>query len=162
MKSLSVIAALALVAACSSQVLAQDASVSAGVSAEVSASVGVSEPSNPASGASSEISSVLNGGSSAATSEAGKVSCDTLDTHKIVTTPIDPSALAAVTSVQIFALNDCAGMADLAAIDAGAAATIGASPAVTAALQAAGETGADIAGYSVEGTTLVVYVKQKG
>jgi len=66
-----------------------------------------------------------------------------------------------VTSVQVFALNDCAGLTDLATIDAGAAATIGATPAVTSALRAAGETGADIAGYTVEGTTLVVYVKHK-
>jgi len=66
-----------------------------------------------------------------------------------------------VTSVQVFALAECAGLPDLATIDAGTAATIGASPAVAAALQAAGETGADIAGYTVQGTTLVVYVKHK-
>jgi len=66
-----------------------------------------------------------------------------------------------VTSVQVFALNDCAGLTDLATVDAVAAATIGASSAVASALQAAGYTGADIAGYTVEGTTLIVYVKQK-
>jgi hypothetical protein len=64
--------------------------------------------------------------------------------------------------VQVFAINDCAALGDLAAMDTGVAATIAASPAVSAALQAAGETGADIAGYTVEGTTLVVYVKHKG
>jgi hypothetical protein len=78
-----------------------------------------------------------------------------------MTTAIDPTVLAAVTSVQIFALNDCAGLADLAPVDAGVAATIAASPSVTSALQAAGATGAEIAGYAVEGTTLIVYVKHK-
>jgi hypothetical protein len=64
--------------------------------------------------------------------------------------------------VQVFAVNDCAGLPDLATIDATAAATIGASPSVVAALQAAGETGSDIIGYTVDGTTLIVYVKHKG
>jgi hypothetical protein len=177
MKYITLLATAAALLAYATAASAQD--VSASVSADVSASVGVSDPSSALSSASSDLSSAvssasselssassevsgeLSSASSGASSSLAGVSCDTLDPQAIATTAIDPSVLAAVTSVQVFALNDCAGMTDLASIDAGAAATLGASPAVTAALQAAGETGAEIAGYTVEGTTLVVYVKHK-
>jgi hypothetical protein len=161
---------------------AQDASAS--VSASVSASASVSEPSSTVSSAlssassdlssavssasselsstSSEVSSNLSSASSDASSSLANISCDTLNPSTIATIAIDPTALAAVTDVQVFALGDCAGLPDLAAMDAGATASIGTSPAVATALQAAGETGADIVGYTVEGATLIVYVKHRG
>ncbi len=175
MKYLSLVAVAALLAYTTSAI-AQDVSASVSASASVGdtssavssalssassdVSSALSSASSELSSASSEVGGGLSSASSAASSLAG-VSCDTLNTQTIATTAIDPSVLAAITSVQIFALTNCAGMSDLATIDAGAAATIGATPAVASALQAAGETGADIAGYTVEGTTLVVYVKHR-
>jgi len=76
-----------------------------------------------------------------------------------VTTAIDPSVLAAVTAVTVFSVGECGGLSDLTAIDGGAAATLAAAPSVAAALKDAGESGAQIVGYALDGTSLVVYVK---
>jgi len=68
-------------------------------------------------------------------------------------------ALAAVTNVQVFSVSDCSGLSDLAMMDATASTNLAGDVRVAAALQAAGESGAEIVGYAVEGSTLVVYVK---
>jgi len=44
-------------------------------------------------------------------------------------------------------------------MDPGIAATIAANATVAAAMQAQGEAGAEVIGYAIDGTTLIVYVR---
>ncbi|MBN9304471.1 MAG: hypothetical protein BGO82_12825 [Devosia sp. 67-54] len=73
--------------------------------------------------------------------------------------PVDAAALAAVTTVTVFSVDDCSGLGDLAAIDPTAQATIGTNAAVTAAIKAAGYDGKQVVGYMLDGTSLTVVVK---
>jgi hypothetical protein len=66
-----------------------------------------------------------------------------------------------VTTVTVLSTSDCSGLTDLAAIDPGAQAAIGANASVAAAIQAAGYSGAQVIGYALEGTSLTVIVKTK-
>jgi hypothetical protein len=56
--------------------------------------------------------------------------------------------------------TDCSGLTDLAAIDPGAQAAIAANASVAAAIQSAGYSGAQVVGYSLNGTSLTVIVKK--
>jgi hypothetical protein len=66
-----------------------------------------------------------------------------------------------VTTVTVLSTNDCSGLSDLAAIDPGAQTAISTNASVVAAIQAAGYSGAEVVGYSLEGTSLTVIVKAK-
>jgi len=66
-----------------------------------------------------------------------------------------------VTSVDVFSVTDCSGLTDLATLDASASAALAANPNVAASLQAQGMTNGDIVGYSIDGSSLVVYVRNK-
>jgi len=66
-----------------------------------------------------------------------------------------------VTTVTVLSTSDCSGLADLAAIDPAARAAISTNTSVIAAIQAAGYSGAEVVGYSLEGTSLTVIVKAK-
>lgn len=146
------------------------ASTSTEVSAQVSTEVGNSS-SSPVSSVSSEVSSALSGESSMLSSELSSMSdgsmssgmqmdCDTFDPSVVATTAMDAAMLAAVTNVTVFAVDGCTGLPDLAGMDAGTNTALAANVMVTDALARAGESGADIIGYSVEDTSLVVYVRK--
>jgi hypothetical protein len=87
--------------------------------------------------------------------------CDDLDIATMNLTAIDAAALAAVTSVTVFAVDDCTGLGDLATLDATALAAIGTNQIVLDALAAAGESGAEIIAYTLDGTSLTVYVRAR-
>ena len=87
--------------------------------------------------------------------------CDDLDIATMNLTAIDVAALAAVTSVTVFAVDDCTGLGDLATLDATALAAIGTNQIVLDALAAAGESGAEIIAYTLDGTSLTVYVRAR-
>jgi hypothetical protein len=144
-------------------VSAPDVSVSTDISAsgdvsvstpDVSASVDAS-----ASGDISTSSSEMSSSMSSSMSSGAEPSCDDLDASTIVLVPIDAAALAAVTSVTVFSVSECSSLGDLATIDGSALAAIQANAAVTAALQAEGEVGSEIVGYTLDGTSLTVYVQ---
>jgi len=75
--------------------------------------------------------------------------------------PIDATALAAVTTITVFSVEECSGLADLAALDAGALTALDTNPMVLDALAAQGESGAEIIAYKLEGTSLTVYVRDR-
>lgn len=174
MKHLSIIALVAALAA-PTIVSAQDVSVSA--SGEVSVSVSVdpssaissvsSELSSALSSASSELSSALSEPSSEMSSSASmsssgmETSCDTLDASTMALIPIDATELAAVTTITVFSMEECSGLADSAALDAGALTALDTNPMVLDALAAQGESGAEIIAYKLEGTSLTVYVRDR-
>lgn len=164
MQSNSLIALLIASLAVGTPALAQDVSASASTSTSVSASASLPDVSASAStsiSASASASTPIDeSSSSASASGAAGASCDTLDTSSIVTGAVDPAALVAVSSVTVFALNDCTSVSDLAAIDAGASAELVSNPNVAAALQAQGYSGAEIVGYALDGSSLTVYVKK--
>ena len=179
MKSLSVVALLAALAV-PTLAAAQDVSVSASgeisVSASASVSVSTPDPSSAISSVSSELSSALSSVSSelssalssessaesSASMSSGVVNnCDDLDIATMVLTPIDAAVLAAVTSVTVFSVNDCTGLGDLATLDATALAAIGTNQIVVDALAAAGESGAEIIAYTLDGASLTVYVRDR-
>ena len=155
--------------------ISSGASVSGGASVDTSAGASTGDASSAQgtassalSSASSEVSSGLSRLSSEVSSEtssevsasaSASASCDNVDTSTIITTPMTRVALAAVTNVQVFSVSDCSGLSDLAMMDATASTNLAGNVRVAAALQAAGESGAEIVGYAVEGSTLVVYVK---
>jgi hypothetical protein len=87
--------------------------------------------------------------------------CDDLDIATMNVGVIDAAALAAVTSVTVFAVDDCSGLGDLATMDATALAAIGTNRMVTDALAAQGEGGAEIIAYMLEDTSLTVYVRSR-
>jgi len=74
---------------------------------------------------------------------------------------IDAASLAAVTSITVFAVDDCSGLGDLATMDATALTAIGTNTMVTDALAAQGEGGAEIIAYMLDGTSLTVYVRSR-
>lgn len=76
----------------------------------------------------------------------------------VETGPIDTAALALVTDVTVLAVSDCSNLADLSG--GSAIADITTNARVEAAIQAAGYTGAEVVGYTLDGTALTVYVRQ--
>jgi len=168
MKTLAMFSALAVIA-CSAPSIAQDVSVGASVSAsaEVSVSVPPLEPSSQLSSASGELSSAEGQLSSMSSSEMSSemsssmmssMACGTgegqLDTAKLGTTT-DAAALSAVTSVMVIELGDCE---NLAPMDTTTATGINDLPLVQSALRANGKSGIDVVAYSLEDTTLTIYV----
>ena len=171
---LAVVAALAV----PNMAFAQDVSVSASASVSVSVSV---DPSSEISSLSSELSSALSSVSSelssavsAPSSESSELSssasmsssgvednCDDLDIATMNVGPIDAAALAAVTSVTVFTVDDCSGLGDLATMDATALAAVSTSQVVIDALAAQGESGGEIIAYTLEDTSLTVYVRSR-
>lgn len=181
MKHLSIIALLAALAT-PLAVQAQDVSISTEVSASGEVSVStpdvssvVSEVSSAVSSAVSEASSELSSAVSEASSEMSSemsssasmessdmmTSCDSLDASLLALIPVDEAKLAAVTSVTVFAVDDCSGLGDLAALDAGALTTLETNQMVIDALAAQGESGAEIIAYSFDDTSLTVYVRER-
>jgi hypothetical protein len=63
--------------------------------------------------------------------------------------------------VTVVSVSACSGLADLAQLDASATAALSTDPEVVAALQAQGQSGAEIVGYALEGTSLTVYVRDR-
>lgn len=175
------LATLALALSFALPAVAQDVSVSADVSVSTSVDVSVSTPdlsssSEPVSSISSELSSELSSVSSELSSElSGEMSssmlsssmmssgfmddCDNLDIAKMSLTPMEASALEAVTSVTVFAVDDCSGLGGLAAIDGSVVAALTTNMMVSDALTAAGRPGAEIIAYSLDDTSLTVYVR---
>jgi hypothetical protein len=151
--------------------MAQDVSVSTEVSVSASGEVSVSTPdvSSALSSVSSELSSAVSSVSSELSSEMASsemssgeaMSCDTLDTSTMMLTAIDAAALAAVTSVTVFAVDDCSGLGGLAEIDGGAVATLQTNQMVTDALTAQGQAGGEVVAYMIDGTSLTVYVRSR-
>ncbi len=179
MKSISILALVAALAL-PGLALAQDVSISAEIStsAEVSVSTpdlssAVSDVSSAVSSASSELSgevssalsaeasSEMSASSAMSSGEAGDFSCDTLDTSTMTLTAIDPAALAAVDAVTVFSVNDCTGIGGLAEIDGSAVAALQTHPAVIDALAASGEAGAEIIAYTLDGSSLTVFVRDR-
>jgi hypothetical protein len=87
--------------------------------------------------------------------------CADLDIAPMNLGPIDEAALAAVTDVTVFAVDDCTGLTDLAQLNAGALTALSANAAVTAALAAQGQSGAEVIAYTLDGTSLTVYVRTR-
>jgi hypothetical protein len=75
--------------------------------------------------------------------------------------PIDAAALAAVTDVTVFAVDDCSGLGDLATMDQTALAAVSTNQMVTDALAAQGEGGGEVIAYMLDGTSLTVYVRNR-
>ena len=186
MKKLSIIALLAALAV--SSAYAQDVTISTEVGVDVSVSApdissavssvvsdvssAVSEASSEASSAVSEASSEMASSemSSEASSEMSSASmsssgmennCDNLDISTMTTTGVDQAALDAVTSVTVFAVDDCSGLGDLATMDATALTMIGTNLKVTDALAMQGQAGGEIIGYLLEDKSLTVYVRSR-
>lgn len=130
--------------------------VSASTSAEASASGEVGASASGEVGISSEMSSMMS-----SDAMAGDMSCTDLDASTIATTDMDAVVIAAATNVTVFDIANCSGLSDLATIDTNVQTNLGANANVVAALQAAGESGSQIIGYTVDGTSLVVYVQKK-
>jgi len=140
------------------------------VSSEVSSAVSSvsSEISSAVSSASSELSSAMSSemssemSSSASMASSGMdANCDNLDIATMNVGPIDAAALAAVTSVTIFVVDDCSGLRDLATMDATALAAVSTNMMVTDALTAQGNGGAEVIAYMLDGTSLTVYVRSR-
>jgi hypothetical protein len=66
-----------------------------------------------------------------------------------------------VTPVTIFSVNECSGLGDLAAVSGDAIATLTTNPAVQAELAAQGKLGSEIMGYTLDGDSLTVYVRDR-
>jgi hypothetical protein len=75
--------------------------------------------------------------------------------------PIDAAALAAVTDVTVFAVDDYSGLGDLATMDQTALAAVSTNQMVTDALAAQGEGGGEVIAYMLDGTSLTVYVRNR-
>jgi hypothetical protein len=141
----------------SSQVSSAVSSVSSQVSSALS-SVS-SELSSAVSSASSEISSGLSSAVSSMMSSAEEVSCSDLDTSTLLGTALDPATLAAVTSVTVFVVTDCTGLTFVA--DGAAMVQLAASEIVADALAASGQVGGEVVAYTLDGTSLTVYVRSR-
>jgi len=129
------------------------ASASTSVDASGGVSGQVSEPSSLPSGVSSVSSSLLSGGSSLDPSMA----CEQANTTGVSLGAIDAAALAAVTTVAVFSVGDCAGL-PAGTLEPGASAALAGNTKVAEALKASGYSG-QVLGYRLEGTSLTVYVK---
>lgn len=162
---------LSLAALCAAMMLpalamAQDVSVSTEVSVSGEVSVSTPDVSSVLSSASSELSSEVSSelpsiSSSSGMSSGEAMTCDTLDMSSMMLTPIDAAALAAVTSVTVFAVDDCSGIDGLAAIDGGTVATLQTNQMVIDALAAQGEAGGEIVAYTMSDNSLTVYVRKR-
>lgn len=126
-----------------------DASASASVNA--SASVGASA----SNGGSSAVTSASTAASGASTASQA---CDQVNSAGMSMGAIDATALASVSDVTVLTVNDCSGLPE-GTLDAGAAAALAGNSAVSAAIDAAGYQGQQVVGYSLDGTSLTVYVK---
>ena len=89
---------------------------------------------------------------------AAQKSCGDVATTTNTTGTLDAAALAGVTSITVFSSDDCAGSPT--SIDSGAQTSLSSSDAVTKAIADAGYQGQAIIGYSLDGTSLTVYVKK--
>jgi hypothetical protein len=87
--------------------------------------------------------------------------CDDLDIATMNVGPVDAATLAAVTSVTVFAVDDCSGLGDLATMDAAALTAVSTNAMVTDALTAQGEGGAEVIAYMLDGTSLTVYGRSR-
>ena len=128
------------------------------VSSELSSALSSVE--SEVSSTSSELSSALS--SEEASSEmmsAEEIACSDIDQSDLLGSPMDADDLAAITSVTIFTVKDCSGLT--VAMDPNAIAGFETSQAVIDALASSGETGAQIVAYSVDGTSLTIYVESR-
>ena len=141
---------------------------SADVNANASASVGVDTSSGIDAGASAGVDTSASAGAStgvdasssmanASSAPASSQECNSDTTTSALAAPLDMAAVTAATSVTVIELTDCSAQQTMATADVSAALT--ANPAVAAALQASGNTGGEIVGAAVEGTSLTVYIK---
>lgn len=157
-KSALVALLIAAAALGTAPVYAQSASASAGGDISASAGLGGADVSASAGASAGSDLSASSGEASAASSGGG--SCTDIQNGNVTTSAIDTAALAAVTTVTVFGVDDCTGLGNLTALDSGAQAALAANPDVTAALQQQGYSGGQIIGYALDGSTLVVYVKK--
>lgn len=148
--------------AASSALSSASSAVSSGLSSVSSEmSSGLSSASSELSSGLSSLSSEANSAlSSESASASASANCDNVDASAVLTAPLSQAALGDVTSVQVFSISDCSGLSGLRVMDTTASANLAGDVRVAAALQAAGESGGEIVGYLIDGTTLVVYVKQ--
>jgi hypothetical protein len=96
-----------------------------------------------------------------ASSSASQANCDTLQTSAITTVAIDPAALAGVTSVTVLDVSACVSLTDLTVLSGNALADVTTNAQVQAALQSTGQVGAEVVGYTLEGTSLTVYIRAR-
>lgn len=157
-KSALVALLIAAAALGTAPVYAQSASASAGGDISASAGLGGADVSASAGASAGSDLSASSGEASAASSGGG--GCTDIQNGNVTTSAIDTAALAAVTTVTVFGVDDCTGLGNLTALDSGAQAALAANPDVTAALQQQGYSGGQIIGYALDGSTLVVYVKK--
>jgi hypothetical protein len=168
MKSTSVIAGVVAIGLLIGTAAVAQVSVdaSAGLSAQVSTEVssplsGVSsQVSSALTSASGEVSSALNSSSSmnASSMMMDEQGCTDVGTLMTGTMAMDAAALAAVTSVSVVSVDDCSGLPET---DAGTNAEIAANPLVVDAFAASGQVGAEVVAYTLDGTSLTVYVRSR-
>lgn len=159
-KSALVALLIAAAALGTAPVYAQSASASAGGDISASAGLGGADVSASAGASASAGSDLSASSGEASAASSGGGSCTDIQNGNVTTSAIDTAALAAVTTVTVFGVDDCTGLGNLTALDSGAQAALAANPDVTAALQQQGYSGAEVIGYAVDGSTLVVYVKK--
>ena len=138
-------------------------SVNAGATTSTSAAAGADTGAGNGNGGSS-AAAAGDGTSSAANASASasgeNATCGTVSAGNIGTGPMDSAVLAGVTTITVFSTSDCSGLAGLNTLDAGTGAELAANASVAKAITDAGYTGQQIAGYTVDGTSLTVYVKK--
>lgn len=179
----SVIALLSAAVFVAAAAIAQDVSVDVSTSASGEVSVSTPDVSSTLSSVSSELSSAVSSVSSEVSSQLSSVSsslsselsssesgmmssepmmmncgngAEDLDVTMLAYGALDEASLAGVTSVTIVTIGECEG---LSTIDGSAQATLGAHPALVAALAAAGESGSEIVAYTLSDGSLTVYVR---
>jgi hypothetical protein len=127
--------------------------VNASASGEADTSTSVSAP---------DASSMLSPDSSMSSMTSSEVSqaCADLNGAGMTTTAIDAAALATVQNVTVFSVSDCSGLGDSAALDATTNASLAGNANVAAAIQTSGYAGQQVVGYTLDGTSLTVFLKK--
>jgi hypothetical protein len=92
-------------------------------------------------------------------SSAEEVTCADIDTTALLGSALDVATLEAITSVTVFVVTDCSGLT--VTMDAAAIAQFETSEIVIDALAASGQAGAEVVAYSLDGTSLTVYVRSR-
>jgi hypothetical protein len=144
-----------------------ETSVGIGGSAEVSApavSSALGDASSAVSNVSSQMSSALDSSNSSQSSMNSSQSsmtdeqnCSDLASNTGVGSTMDADMLAAVTSVTVLSVGDCSGLPEATA--AGTYAQVAANPLVVEALAANGQDDGEIVAYTIDGTSLTLYVR---
>jgi hypothetical protein len=117
------------------------------------------------SNASSQMSSALDSSNSSQSpmnnssqsSMTDEQNCSELASSTGVGSAMDADVLAAVTSVTVLSVGDCSGLPEATA--AGTYAQVAANPLVVEALAANGQDDGEIVAYTIDGTSLTVYVR---